>query len=202
MTETASAATDAPSESGVKGPETQVDDTLEALLKEFDQQGEQPTPQADDFGDLKPDVIKAELEESRRFRKSVEAERVASELSDTVRKIKDSNDALKALPDKYIRAALELEAAEDARVRAAWANRGSNPKAWDGIVKALGERMGKELGSRPDPDITDAREAARIAARGASTPPNADTRKPVTETSRMSDAEYAEYISERMRAHR
>lgn len=202
MTETATAATDTPSESGAKGPGQQVDDTLNALLAEFEQQGEQPKPEADDLGDLKPETIKAELEESRRFRKSVESERVATELSDTVRKIKDANDALKTLPDKYVRAALEAEAAEDKRVALAWANRGANPKAWDNIVKALGERMAKEFGARPDPDITDAREAARAAARGTSTPPSDTARKPVAETSRMSDAEFAAYKAERMRASR
>lgn len=71
--------------------------------------------------------------------------------------------------DDLVEAWIDTQARKDNRLQRAWLERESNPKAFGQIAKELSKSFAKRTAKRPDPALTEDREAVVAAVRGAST---------------------------------
>lgn len=71
--------------------------------------------------------------------------------------------------DDLVEAWIDTQARKDPRLQRAWLEREGNPKAFGQIAKELSKSFAKRTAKRPDPALTEDREAVVAAVRGAST---------------------------------
>lgn len=71
--------------------------------------------------------------------------------------------------DDLVEAWIDAQARRDTRLQRAWLERDANPKAFEQIAKQLGKEFAKRTAKKPDPALTEDREAVAAAVRGAST---------------------------------
>lgn len=171
-------------------------DELDALLKQFETPVE-TKPKAESKPETKPEPSEdmkelANYVRARRDEESRQATRDDLAKAVTAVKTEIDGEGIK-LPDRLVRGALRDMAEEDPRFLQAWAHRGSNPRAWEQVLKAAAKEIRKELESSPDPHATEDKAAVRAAVRSASTrtpePEAIDPKK----LAGMSDAEFRKF---------
>lgn len=96
--------------------------------------------------------------------------------------------------DEFVEAWIDTQARKDPRLQRAWLERESNPKAFGQIARELGKSFAKKANRRPDPALSEDREAVAAAVRGAST--NRAPDSPAPKYSQMSHNEYRNKIRE------
>jgi hypothetical protein len=85
-----------------------------------------------------------------------------------VREIRGDFDT-SVFPDKRVRAFIIEEALESPEFHRIFQERASNRKAYEGLRRHLRREFAKMANARPDPNLTEDREAVAAAVRGAST---------------------------------
>ena len=182
---------DAPPGEGAEDSGAQVDD-VDAALAEFTDKTAQEETTTDT---PKPDEADDELA-SRVV--AIENRYASEELGKAVSTIKDAHDHLSGVDPNIIEGRLRLESARDPRVEEAFKNQSSNPDGWNKVVKAIGDKIAKEVGAVADPQLTNDRDAMRDAVNTQST--NASDGPSQAEISAMSDEEYNAHMEAGFRA--
>lgn len=189
--------TDAGAEPPAEGASGAQEETLDALLAEYDStvKGEEPKPETKD------DASQGEKpkEQNIDVRSAVEAalrerevrQKVDEDLKKTVQDFKGED--LKHVADDIVEAFLDLKARKDPRLADAWAKRNQSPEKWNKIVSSLNAEFRSLAGLSVDRDQTETVDSVVAAVRGASTKTasvqNALTNKDVGS---LSDAEFAQ----------
>lgn len=172
-----------------QAPETAPAEDLDAILSEFDAKTKQSPAEAATEPRSPDEIawIKQQLED---LRTRVVGADVRAGLDDTIKRIRShAGDALSFVGDDVIEDLLQGEAARDPRLGVAFANRGSDPKAWDRAVRALGDRI-KSKFKVPDQAVTSARAAMVAATRGVL---NDGPKEKAPDVTKMSPKEFREY---------
>jgi hypothetical protein len=86
-----------------------------------------------------------------------------------VREIRGDLDT-SVFPDQRVRAFIIEEALESPEFHRIFQERASNPKAYEGLRRHLRREFAKMANARPDPDLTEDREAVAAVVRGAELP--------------------------------
>lgn len=145
--------------------EEQID--LDELLKEFDQKREavqtQPKEREPETSEQKIDVNVLATLEARLNQQ--EAQNQRRELEGWFGKLTDGVQADMVDAEAYLNA----QALRDPRLNRAYANRESNPKAWDKVWSSLKQDFAKRYGKKVDKQVTESRDAVASAVRSAST---------------------------------
>lgn len=183
--------TNGQSATGAAAAPTEREDDLDQLLNEFDE-GTKPKPE-ETKASPEPKKEPDDLDDLRRFAKDYQQRELDREISATVKGMKDRNETLNGLSDAFVEARLNWEASKDPRLQSAWVNRHQNPQAWEKVLDGLGRKLSGEIASRPDPQLTNDRDAARAAVRGTSTQPAEDPKPKNSDMAKMSDAEFEAY---------
>ncbi len=153
-------------EAAVGGSDAQ-DKTLDDLLKEGEETFKE-TSKPEDEPEKKADTgLELRIE---KLEKSRVKELVNKGISEAVKAIKVSNEALENYPEKLVRGFI-FEKAEDPRFLVAFSNREANPAAWNGILKAVGKELSELVAEIPNLELSASRKAAQVASRGVSTEP-------------------------------
>ncbi len=158
------------------------DKTLDELLKEGEETFKEKSKPEDE----------PEKKDDTRLERRVETlekgrikEQVDKGIAETVKAIRESDEALENVPDGLVRGFI-YEKAEDARFMLAFNNRVVDPSAWNGILKAAGKEFSGLIGRLHNPELSASRQAAQAASRGVSTesPPEEEV-----DVNKMSDAQ-------------
>lgn len=156
---------------------------LDTLLAEFNQQTApktEPVPPPTQQQTAQPDPLVQKL--YTRF-----------EREDIGRLVKDVKGDLDE-DDDLVEAWVDAQARKDPRLQKAWLEREANPQAFQRISKELGKKFAQRVSKRPDPQVTEDRNAVAAAVRGAST--NRAPETPAPNYSRMSNNEYRNKVRE------
>lgn len=167
------------------GAAQQVD--LDDLLKEFDERKDSATseetkakPEAKEPSQVDLEAIatlERRLNEQEQREQRRELERLFDQISDGT-----NGDAV------YAEAYLNAQAIRNPKLNQAWAQRNSNPKAWDKVFGELKSGFVKFAGKRVDKQATESKEAVASAIRSASTAaPQRDITNREVETMSKSD---------------
>ena len=148
---------------------TEQEPSLDELLNEFNEPA-QPTAPAPE---AKPETAQPEgLDDVVKWvneqRQDAVQKQTQADIDAAVKAVGDALDT--PLPDRMIRNFIVGEVEFDQRMLNAWAQRGQNRTAWDGVVKGLARELQSTLSEAPDTDLTAARDAARAAVRGQQKP--------------------------------
>lgn len=177
---------------GTEATDARKPDDLDTLLAEFEKTASSsPASKPEtkpETAQVAPDVAKR-LEALERERAD---DRVQRDLAPVIAKIKEGLPAPDLLDDQEIIDLLDGRAKRDPRLAAAWANRHTNPKAWDGVVTALSRELSGKFKKLPDKAATEDRDAVAAAVRGASTTTPPPAKAP--DYSKMGNAEYAAQV--------
>ncbi len=179
-----------------QGGQATAADTLDALLKEFEQPA---TPDPKQGGD-KPagsatGVTKEKLERVVDF---VEAAAQRDQKADFDKAVSDSITALKTEPelkhldDEAVRLLLLGKGNSDSRFAMAFAQRHQKPAEWGKVLKAFAGETAAKFRSHPDAKLTSDREALLAATRGQGTT-QAPQQANWGDLQKMSDAQFKAY---------
>lgn len=160
---------------------------LDTLLAQYDQETKKPDPvsppetqqQQPDRPALDPSVARLVSRFDR------------EDLSRLVKEVKGDSD----FDDDIVEGWIDAQARRDPRLQRAWLEREANPKAFEQISKQLGKEFAKRTGKRPDPALTEDREAVAAAVRGASTHRAPESTPPTFGA--MSNVEYRNEVRQR-----
>jgi hypothetical protein len=186
-------ATDAQGKPGTE--EAGAQDGLDAALKEFDTATTQAetrteTTQTDT---PKPEITQDDVAFVRAERAQRQREAFDRDISEAVKTLKGDLE----VDDELAEGWLYAKAEKDARLRAAFAQRGQKPDAWKAVLKSLGNDFAKKFDNQTDRAATEDRDAVRLAVRGASTRPPESPPVDVKALNAMSDAEFARHKREK-----
>lgn len=112
------------------------------------------------------------------------------DINNLVKEVKGDLD----IDDDLVEAFVDAQARKDPRLARAWMERDSNPKVFGQIAKELGKSLQKRFAKRPDPGLTEDREAVVAAVRGASTQRAPESAPP--NFGKMSNVEYRNKVRE------
>lgn len=100
------------------------------------------------------------------------------------------------IPTRVAKGWIDQMANEDPRIQRAFAERHTNPQAWERVEKGLSREFAKEMKALTDidPNATEDRAAVAAAVRGASTQRAPET--PAPNYSQQSNAEYRRSVRE------
>jgi len=167
--------------------------SLETLLAEGEKEFEEKSKPEDEPEKKDDTKLERRIEtlEKGEIKKQVNAG-----ISEAVKTILASNDALERVPSELVKGFL-FEKAEDPRFLIAFNNREANPSAWNSILKAAGKEFSGLVEQIHNPELSASRQAAQAAARGVSTesPPEEKV-----DTNKMSEAEFEAHRRELDRA--
>ncbi len=169
------------------GNTTDSEQDIDALLAEFDEKVE-PAPVAEPKTETPNDDTRILTDYAR----TAMARDFESAVMETVKSMKGRDENLTHLDDDVLRDLLEVRASRDKRIADAWNSRDQKKGAWEAIEKSLAKEFGAKLGARPDPQLTNDREAARASTRGMSTTEPSGTPVSGAAIANMSDREFRE----------
>ena len=158
------------------------DKTLDELLKEGEKTFEEKSKPEDEPEKKDDTVLERRIEKLEKGRIK---EQVDKGVSEAVKAIRESNEALENVPDELVEGYL-YKKAEDSRFLLAFNNREADPSAWNGILKAAGKDFAGLIGKVHNPELSASRQAAQAASRGVSTEPPPEEK---VDENAMSDAE-------------
>lgn len=159
---------------------------LDTLLAEFDQGTKKPEPVSP------PPVTQTQQPAQQtdpnllRLVSRIDRQDIASLVKD----VKGDLD----YDDDLVEAWIDTQARRDPRLQRAWLERDANPQAFGRIAKELGKSFAKRAAKRPDPALTEDREAVVAAVRGASTQRVPES--PPVKLGNLSNADYRKQVRE------
>ncbi len=164
---------------------------LDTLLKEFTPKpgATAPTPPVTDTAQ--------KLEKALGFIDGIQREREQTALKADVQKmvetVKDTSPVLKDQSDRVVRGMLHDLAAEDPRFAQAFMNRGTNPQAWNDLLKATAKNLEGEFQAKDRGTMERNRLAVEASLRGRQT--NIPPEQPMTnaDLSKMSEGQFRRY---------
>ena len=117
-------------------------------------------------------------------------ERVSKDISQAVEAVRGELDPE---ADELVRGWLDVQAQSDARFRAAWQSRHSDPVKWNRVLKGMADQFATKYGKRFGRSAEDDREAMAAAVRtaGRHSQPTMPSEGP--NLAGMSDQEFAMY---------
>ena len=139
--------------------------SLDELLAEGEETFKEKSKPEDESEQKDDTVLERRIE---KLEKAGVKQQVDEGISEAVKAIKVSNEALENVPDKLVRGFI-FEKAEDPRFLTAFSNREVDPGTWSGILKAVGKEFSELVAEIPNPDLSASRQAAQLASRGVST---------------------------------
>ncbi len=151
------------------GNDARTDPSLDDLLNEYESGA--PAAPADAAPVQQPaDAQQTELHnEMRQAVAWINQQRQESDAKRIQDDLKSAADVVKGhigddtLSDKLVLNYINGAAGNDPRLLNAWAQRHADPQGWGRVLKGVSEELRTELASRPDPDLTADRNAARNA---------------------------------------
>lgn len=169
--------------------QNQAEPTLDDLLAEFDSQAE-PEPEPKGDPKLSAADLQAALREVQQFQSERQQERVSKDISQAVEAVRGELDPE---ADELVRGWLDVQAQSDARFRAAWQSRHSDPVKWNRVLKGMADQFATKYGKRFGRSAEDDREAMAAAVRtaGRHSQPTMPSEGP--NLAGMSDQEFAMY---------
>jgi len=170
-----------------KAPEAVAEpqeESLDDILADFDQQM-QPAQQYEQ--PQEPDRI-ANIEQHIMMQQQ---QQVRAEIDGEMNKLKGLNDALANMNTRDLEGLVTARVQQDPRIGNAFAQRHSNPAAWDRVLQSMSQDIGK-IFDRPDPGVSEDQKAMRAAVETQPdiTEPDAPNTK---DLNNMNDAEFAHY---------
>ena len=146
-------------------------------------------------------TVPKELEPVIRFAEAKMVEEVKTtiekEVATAIDTLTSGNEEFKSIPKRVTRGYLEAWALDNPEFKAAYEKRKSNPKGWDGAMKAAAEGFAEDMKGFGGSSVRSDVEAAKASVRGTSTaPPPPQRTKSTPELNKMSDWEFAEYKRE------
>ena len=197
MNDTAATETQTAEAKPAETPVEKTETTLDDLLNEFkDTPQESPKAEPPKVEALKPE----EIDDLRKFRDEQRMDRVRKEVTQTVESIREAHkDVLGWMTNDWIEGRLDAEARKDPRIGKAFLERDRNPEAWAKVRQKLGERLAEEIKSRPNPQLTADRDAARAAVSGQTATQPSNDIDPKKFNS-MTERELEEYVKARRKA--
>lgn len=180
------------SESGdAQAANNQAEPTLDDLLAEFDSQAEsEPTPEPKVDQKVSAADLQAALREVQQFQSERQQERVSKDISQAVEAVRGELDPE---ADELVRGWLDVQAQNDARFRAAWQSRHTDPNKWNRVLKGMADQFATKYGKRFGKADQDDREAMAAAVRTASRHSQPTTHSEAPNFAGMSDHEFAMY---------
>ena len=174
-------------------PDTTVDSArndgadLDSLLAQFEQQAApRPEPVSPPVQQQQPERQQLDPNVARVLGR-IERE----DIGKLVSSVKGDSD----IEDDLVEAWIDTQARKDVRLQRAWLERDANPKAFEQIAKQLGKEFAKRTAKRPDPALTEDREAVVAAVRGAST--NRAPDSPAPAFGGLSNVDFRKEVRER-----
>lgn len=160
----------ASTESDVKDSGAAQDDGLDDLLKEFDERRpsttkEDATTKSEPTTDTSKPLDVAALETLEKELRDVQAREARRELEKVFSNLSEGVEADAIDAESFLNA----QAIRDPRLNQAYANRQSNPKAWDKVLGVLRQDFAKRYGKKVDKQVTASKDAVASAVRSAST---------------------------------
>ena len=175
----------------VPGAQDTTGDEWDEILKDSQPEPDKPTPEpAAKSGDEAP-VSRAEFNS---LRDAMSKKDTDEGINAAVSNIKAGNEALKGIPDRFVKFHLFGLADERKEVLKAFGDRRQNPKAWERAQELIGKDLAKAFADMPNAELTEGVAAAAAAVRGVSTTqPPAQGKLADSVVNAMSDAELAAY---------
>lgn len=164
--------TDAQPQAGAEVTDARNEDTLDTLLKTYDQQTQPAAqPQTTNPPERKPDTPDLNVLASRVESFVNEAHNIQfkRDMTETVKQVRGDLDP-DVFDDVLVESWLDAEARRDPRLAKAWTDRHANPKQFERVKAELGKSFTKKFSKLPDKQVTEDRESVAAAVRGASTP--------------------------------
>lgn len=145
-------------------------DSLDALLKEYDQTAGAPPAAAATQPEQKTGTDTTTTQKPATDPAVAEVQRYIfrQDMDKTVKAVRGELPA-DYFDDPFVKAWIDSRAEEDPRLAQAWVNRHANPKQFEKVVGTLGREFSKKYGKLPDRAATEDRDAVTAAVRGAST---------------------------------
>ncbi len=158
-----------PTKDAAAESDTAQEDGLDELLKEFDERKEAATPDAKSEPKSEPKTDKqVDLDALATLEKRLndqEAREQRRELENLFSKLTNGVQADEVDAEAFLNA----KAMREPKLNQAYANRASNPKAWDKVFATLHQEFQKRHGKKVDKQVTDSKAAVASAVRSAST---------------------------------
>ena len=145
-------------------------DELDQLLKQFETPAETPKAETTATPKVEASDIKDVVEFVRTEKTRKESETVKADIEKARGVIRSQLDEIGVkIPDDILEGTMDALARKDPRIQKAWMQRGTNPRAWDDVVKGIAKKVRQDFESLPDKETTDDKNAVRLAVRSAST---------------------------------
>ena len=178
------------SESGdAQAANNQAEPTLDDLLAEFDSQAaSEPASEPAVEPKLSAADLQSALREVQQFQNERQQERVSKDISQAVEAVRGELDPE---ADELVRGWLDVQAQNDARFRAAWQSRHTDPAKWNRVLKGMADQFAAKYGKRFGKADQDDREAMAAAVRVAGRHSQPTTHSDAPNLAAMSDHEFA-----------
>ena len=138
---------------------------LDTLLAQFEQQTKEPPSPPAQQVTADQGNIAAELQALKSTVNQFAEETFRADLNALVKQVKGDLD----YDDDLVEAYIDAQARRDNRLQRAFLERKAKPEVFQRIAKELGRKFSERVSKRPDPALTEDREAVAAAVRGAST---------------------------------
>ena len=153
-----------------EGETAQETDGLDELLKEFDERKEasDKTEEIKTKTEPKSDTKQVDLDALAALEKRLndaDAREARRELENLFSKLTEGVQADEVDAEAFLNA----KAMREPKLNQAYANRASNPKAWDKVFASLHQEFQKRHGKKVDKQVTESKNAVASAVRSAST---------------------------------
>jgi len=165
--------------------EPQQEESLDDILSDFDQQMQpQQAPQHEP-------VEHDRLANIEHYVHQQQQGQIRTEIDSEMGKLRGLNETLSNLSNQDLEGLVTARVQQDPRIGNAFAQRHSNPGAWDKVMRGMSQDIAK-IFERPDPGVTADQTAMRAAVE--SQPDISEPDAPSTkDLNNMNDAEFAHY---------
>lgn len=165
--------------------EPQQEESLDDILSDFDQQMQpQQAPQQEP-------VEHDRLANIEHYVHQQQQSQIRHDIDSEMGKLRGLNDNLANLSNQDLEGLVTSRVQQDPRIGNAFAQRHSNPGAWDKVMRGMSQDIAK-IFDRPDPGVSEDQKAMRAAVE--SQPDISEPDAPSTkDLNNMNDAEFAHY---------
>lgn len=180
----------APATPGATADGARTED-LDTLLAQFELQTtktDPPSPPAQQVTQTDQGNIAAELQALKSTVNQFAEQNFRADLNALVKDVKGDLD----YDDDVVEAWIDAQARRDNRLQRAFLERKAKPEVFQRVAKELGREFSKRVSKRPDPALTEDREAVAAAVRGAST--HRAPESPPPSFGKQSNAEFRKHV--------
>lgn len=159
------------------------EDDLDTLLSQFDEETKEVTPVTEP--EVKAEISADDIKLISEFKEQKQAEELKKVYAD----VRGDLDP-EFYDDDFVDAWLSSQVKKDQRVMNAYLNKGSNPEAFNKIVKNLNKQLAARESKKPDSVQTETNQAITSAVRSASTSTPQNKTLSEKDLNNMSDREF------------